>query len=65
MKHEFILFEFETPITKERATISACKHCGTIEVVNPDKTWRVCSGKMHKNSNVKQLNAKPISRSAK
>lgn len=32
---------------------SACCKCGTIEVINPDITNLVCSGKMHEYSTVK------------
>lgn len=37
-----------------------CCKCGSVEVKNPDRTHLVCSGKMHENSTVRQLNMKLV-----
>lgn len=37
-----------------------CCKCGTVEVKNPDRVNLVCSGKMHENSTVRQLNMKLV-----
>ncbi len=57
--HEFKIFELK----HNNGAIehySACKNCGTIEVINAEKEEKVCSGKMHSNSPVKQLNMNRI-----
>lgn len=54
--HEFK--RYVLTINNHTQIYSACKKCGTIEVVNSSIEEQTCSGRMHKNSNVLLLNMK-------